>query len=124
MIGIARSRLLQPWLTRADGSVSNRNNPVRLGEVVSFRISGYGRTEPAGPLGDVPGRETSMRPLARLEAFIDARRAEVVSAELSRTEVGVAEVSIRIPETQPDDHHMFIRVAGVETRPEPLRIVP
>jgi uncharacterized protein (TIGR03437 family) len=114
----------RPWLTRADGSFSDRSNPVRTDEVVSFRISGYGRTEPAAPLGDVPNEEAPVRPVARMDAFIDGRRAEVVSAELSRTEVGVAVVRVRIPEIQPDDHLFVLRVAAGETFPAPLRIVP
>ena len=116
--------LTRPWLTRADGSLSDRNNPVQEGEVASFRISSYGVTQPAAPLGDVPNSETTVRPVAHMDAFIDGRRTEVVSAELSKTEVGVAVVRIRIPEIQPDDHLLILRVGGAETFPAPLRIAP
>jgi uncharacterized protein (TIGR03437 family) len=112
----------RPWLTRADGSLSDRSNPVQAGEVVSFRISSYGLTEPAAPLGDVPDSETTVRPIAHMDAFIDGRRAGIVSAELSKTEVGVAIVRVRIPEIQPDDHLFILLVGGAETFPRPSEL--
>jgi uncharacterized protein (TIGR03437 family) len=114
----------RPWLIRADGSFSGLKNPVRIGEIVSFRISGAGATDPPAPLGDVPSGDTPMRPIARMEAFIDGRRTEVVSVEMSTTEVGVTVVRIRMPEIQPDDHLFILRIAGEETSPAPLRIAP
>jgi uncharacterized protein (TIGR03437 family) len=114
----------RPWLIRADGSFSGLKNPVRIGEIVSFRISGAGATDPPAPLGDVPSGDMPMRPIARMEAFIDGRRTEVVSVEMSTTEVGVTVVRIRMPEIQADDHLFILRIAGEETSPAPLRIAP
>ncbi len=74
------------------------------------RLQGYGATDIPAPWGNVP--DGPIHPLARIEAYVGGRTARVISAELSRTEVGVCEVQIEVPSIAPDYYPMNIRVDG------------
>jgi uncharacterized protein (TIGR03437 family) len=83
-----------------------------VGEELTLRLSGMGRMTPAAPVGDVPTQPVS--PLAPIQAFIGGRRAAILAAELSPTEVGVLEVRVQVPPIAQDLHVLSLRVDGID----------
>jgi uncharacterized protein (TIGR03437 family) len=74
-------------------------------------LSGRGLLNGPAPWGDVAAETLS--PAAPVEVFVGGRQAGLLSAELSRMEVGVVEVRAEVPWIASDTHPLSLRVAGV-----------
>jgi uncharacterized protein (TIGR03437 family) len=97
--------------------------PVRQpGESLVLLMTGLGATDTPAPLGDVP--ETTIRPVAPLEAFVGGRSVRILSAELSSTDPGVVAITVEIPNIAPDRHRIQLRIGGVTTEAGAVQVLP
>jgi len=71
-----------------------------------------GRMNGEAPVGDVA--KESLSPLAPVQAFVGGRRAPILAAELSRTEVGTVELRVQVPPIASDVHVLSVRVDGID----------
>lgn len=112
----------QPVLDHEDGSPVTAAAPAIPGEIAIARLAGVGAMKTAAPLGDVAAGDEPVVPSAAIEAYLGGRRLEIVSAALSRTDVGIVEVRVRVPALAPGGHMLSFRVGGVPTTFAPVHL--
>ena len=101
---------LLPWVPQLVVGPAIPSLEGRPGEEITVRLSGLGRLDGPAAAGDVASEPLNIR--AALQAFVGGRLAAVRSATLSRTEVGVVEIRIQIPNLGPDGYNIHLRIAG------------
>lgn len=112
---------VDPRFAGVDGSGLGLAFSRRPGESLLIRMTGSGEMAGAAPWGDVPG--DSVVPKAPIAVFVGGRPARVLSAELSRSAVGVLEIKAEVPAIAPDSHMISVRVGNVDMYVAPLLVV-
>jgi uncharacterized protein (TIGR03437 family) len=89
------------------------STPAKPGEIITIWGTGFGRTDPAVPNGEIPGGV--LRLVATPIVTIGGATAEVTFAGLSGP--GVYQFNVRVPEVLSDgDQPVFIQVEGSRTQ--------
>jgi hypothetical protein len=90
---LAAKQAVAPAVRGIEGVVSGSELFLRRqpGQPFSILVSGLGRVAGEGPWGSLPAGSVS--PVVPVQVFVGGRPARLVSAELSRTEVGVFAVT-------------------------------
>jgi uncharacterized protein (TIGR03437 family) len=95
------------------------DDPARAGEMLLFWATGLGSVNDGGtdkgPVMGVPYAGADAPVLSRVGALVSGRTAEVVSATLPQSAIGVYEVRILLPSDLPPDNkaHLLIMQDGV-----------
>lgn len=89
---------LFPVVLDQDQSVNSTANPAAVGSTVTAYITGQGAVQPAVETGAIaPSQPLAGIPLSSVSATVGGKPAEVVSAELTPGEVGLFQVSLKVP---------------------------
>ena len=80
----------------------------RAGETIVVRLSGLGQYAQVPPWGDVASG--SIVPNFKPKVYVGGRSAEILSFELSRSEVGIAELVFRVPDLPPDSYRAVLLI--------------
>ena len=92
----------------------------RTGEELTLKLSGMGKMNREAPLGNIA--KESLAPLTAFEVFVGGRKARLITAELSRSEVGIVEMRVEVPSIAPDLHLLSVRVAGIDLTAGSLKV--
>jgi uncharacterized protein (TIGR03437 family) len=110
--------------TTAAGAIADDENPVSPGDPIRVRITGQGAVTPPLAAGELPSPDTAVRPVLPVTAKIGGKPAKVISAEMSRSGIGVLDIWIETPTLYPGDHLVEVAVGYRITGGVPLRVGP
>lgn len=102
--------------THANGQVISAANPARPGEVISVYGNGFGQTNPAFQVGQLPSSPASLTSGATAE--IGSLPADVSYAGVAPGFAGLYQFNVRVhPSLGSGDHVIFVRTGGFATQP-------
>jgi uncharacterized protein (TIGR03437 family) len=104
-------------LSAEDGSPIASAAP---GSVVILRVTGQGVTDPV--VNDGEPSPAGARPLAPVSVTVGGMVAEVIAAELRVGEVGMLNITVRIPMLEPGDRDVLVQVGEVFSNSAPLTL--
>ncbi len=94
-----------------DGSPVTKDNPARLGETITMRVTGLGTVSPAVPDAAPGPSAPASGAVASTAVFVDGVRAEVSFAGLAPGVVGLYQVTFQVP-TGLDPGDLYVDVSG------------
>jgi uncharacterized protein (TIGR03437 family) len=98
--------------TNQDGSSNTAKNPAPVGSAVTVFMTGLGAVDPPVDTGAAAPGSPLSQALLPISATIASQPARVLSASLTPAAVGMAQVTLEIPDLSSGDYPVVITVAG------------